>query len=161
MNHAPARLQLHVQLDVAVPGRASHADLQRAAEAALESAGRECAGELTVFITDDARLRELNRLYRGVDVPTDVLAFGSTGDAEAFVTSPEASSYLGDVVISYPRAFEQSAEHGHPVEEELLILVVHATLHLLGYDHEQREDADAMWSVQETALNRLGIRWQS
>ncbi len=161
MNHAPARLQLHVQLDVAVRRKARHADLRRAVEAALESAGRQCTGELTVFITDDARVRELNRHYRGVDVPTDVLAFGGAGDAEAFVTSPEASSYLGDVVISYPRALEQSAEHGHSVEEELLILVVHAALHLLGYDHEQIEDADAMWSAQETALARLGIRWQS
>jgi probable rRNA maturation factor len=160
MNHAPTPLQLHVLLDVAVSEKAKQANLRRAAEAALESAGREWTGELTVVITDDARVRELNRIYRGVDAPTDVLAFVGMGDRDDFVSSPEANPYLGDVIISYPRALEQAAEHGHPVEEELLILVVHAALHLLGYDHERGEDEDAMWRVQEAALARLGIRWQ-
>jgi probable rRNA maturation factor len=158
MKRTSARPTVHVQLDVAFRGKARHADMRRAAEAALASARQEFAGQLTVFITDDDRLRELNRVYRGVDAPTDVLAFGGAGDAQAFVPSPEASPYLGDVVISYPRALEQAAEYGHPVEEELLILVVHGTLHLLGYDHERSEDEGEMWAAQEAALARLGIR---
>jgi probable rRNA maturation factor len=160
MKRAPARLQLHVQFDAAFQGKAQHADVRRAVEAAFESAERECSGELTVLITDDNRVRELNRLYRGIDAPTDVLAFGSVGDAEPFVTSPEASPYVGDIVVSYPRALQQAVEYGHAVEEELLMLIIHGTLHLLGYDHGEREDEVQMWVAQESALARLQIHWQ-
>ena len=66
--------------------------------------------------------------------------------------------YWGDIVISYPRAAEQAARYGHSVEEELLTLVVHGTLHLLNYDHECIEDRERMWRLQDDVLERLGIR---
>ncbi len=69
--------------------------------------------------------------------------------------SPEAGGYLGDVIVSYPRAVVQAGEHGHPVEQELNLLVVHGLLHLLGYDHASEEERALMWARQETILTAL------
>jgi probable rRNA maturation factor len=160
MRDACIDLQVHLQVDSAFDGKIRLADMRRGVQSALVSAGLECRGELTILVTSDAHMREMNRAYRGVDTPTDVLAFGGASEGEAFVCSPEASGYLGDIVISYPRALQQAAERGHPVAEELLVLVVHGTLHLLGYDHEQDEDEGEMWDAQDAALARLGILWQ-
>jgi probable rRNA maturation factor len=115
---------------------------------------------LTVVITDDVQVKELNRTYRGVDASTDVLAFSAADEEGTFVPSPETPAYFGDIVISYPRAVEQAAAYGHSAEEELSILVVHGVLHLLGYDHERMEDRVEMWSTQSTALATLSIHWQ-
>ena len=84
---------------------------------------------LGVRWTGDRAMRELNRRFRGVDATTDVLSF--PGGA-----SPEGR-YLGDVVISVAQARRQAAEHGHAVERELRILLLHGVLHCLGYDHER------------------------
>ena len=132
-----------------------------AVEAAFAVARRARSGELTVVITDDDEVQALNRDYRGVDASTDVLAFGEVDDEGVFVTAPDTLPYLGDVVISYPRAVEQAADYAHPVGDELCILVVHGVLHLLGYDHEIPEDAERMWPVQACALDALGIRWKA
>jgi len=150
----------HFQIAPAFAKEVRLASLRRAIRAAFESAGRERAGELTVVITDDAQVKELNRTYRGVDAATDVLAFAGADEAGAFVPSPETAEYIGDVVISYPRAAEQAVAYGHPTEEELSILVVHGVLHLLGYDHEEEEDREEMWRVQSAVLGKLGIHWQ-
>lgn len=132
--------------------------LERAVRAAFSAAGRACSGELTVVITDEQQIQALNRDYRGVDAPTDVLAFGEVDEQGVFVTAPDAVPYLGDIVISYPRAAEQAASYAHEVDDELTILVVHGVLHLLGYDHEMPQDKEEMWGVQEEALNALGIQ---
>jgi len=153
-------LRVHLQIAPAFVQRVARASLKRAVQAAFESTGGEAGGELTLVITDDAQVKELNRIYRGVDASTDVLAFSSTNEAGTFVPSAEAACYLGDIVISYPRAFEQAAAYGHPVEEELLLLVVHGVLHLLGYDHERDSDREEMWRMQSAALVSLGIKWQ-
>ncbi|HET6846915.1 MAG TPA: rRNA maturation RNase YbeY [Anaerolineales bacterium] len=109
-------------------------------------------GEVTVLLTDDAKLRELNRQYLGVDAPTDVLSFPS-GDAD-----PETGkTYLGDVVISVPRAKAQAAASGHKLEAEVQLLVIHGVLHLLGYDHAEPRGKSAMWRAQDRALNDLGL----
>lgn len=113
---------------------------------------------LTVVITNDARIRELNRSYRDVDGPTDVLSFSNT--AGDLVVPGMDDSYLGDVIISYERAGEQAAALGHGVDEEIALLVVHGVLHLLGYDHEEPGDKRRMWSVQDAALDVLGIEWR-
>ena len=103
--------------------------LERAAQEALRSASMEAA-DLSIVITDDAKLQELNRQYLGSDMPTDVLSF------PAEETDPDSGEiYLGDILISLPRASEQASAGGHPVEDELQLLVVHGALHLLGHDH--------------------------
>jgi probable rRNA maturation factor len=147
--------KVHVRIDDAFIAEVKPAGIRRAVGAAFESAGEIRGGDLTVAITDDAQVHELNRAYRGVDAATDVLAFGGADETPQFVSSPEAVTYLGDIVISYPRAVEQAAQYGHSIEEELLTLVVHGTLHLLNYDHEGIEDKERMWRVQDDALRRL------
>jgi probable rRNA maturation factor len=116
---------------------------------------RQGAVELTLVITDDETVRNLNRTYLGKDAPTDVLSFG--GKSPDFVTTPEAEQYLGDVIISFPRAQAQAIAAGHEVEAELALLVVHGMLHLWGYDHARAEDKVAMWNLQKEILTQLGL----
>jgi probable rRNA maturation factor len=108
--------------------------------------------ELSLVITGDEAVRKLNRRFRGVDAPTDVLAFGAEVE-EQFVSAPESPPYLGDVVISYQRALAQAAELGHAVAEELALLVVHGVLHLLGYDHREEAAAQRMREREERILH--------
>jgi len=126
--------------------------LRRLAAEVLRQEGIAGETELSLIITDDEAIRELNRRFRGVDAPTDVLSFG-TGAEEHFVSAPESPPYLGDVVISYQRALAQAGELGHAVAQELKLLVIHGILHLLGYDHQEeaatqkmREREERIWS---------------
>ena len=121
--------------------------------AALTTLAHQSAeGDLSIVLTDDAQLHQLNRDYLGVDAPTDVLSFpASEIDPETGV------SYLGDVLVSIPRAEAQAQSAGHPLEAELQLLVVHGVLHLLGHDHAEPEDKARMWSAQAQVLDRLGL----
>lgn len=104
---------------------------------------------LSLVITDDEEVRELNLRFRESDAPTDVLAFGS-GEF-----SPEEGRYLGDVVISYQRALAQAEEAGCSPHEELYRLVIHGVLHLLGYEDEDEASWTRMWARQEEILRAL------
>jgi probable rRNA maturation factor len=127
--------------------------LRAVAEEALRHQGRP--GELTLVITDDEGIQALNRDFLGVDAPTDVLSFSAQEDGGPFVAAPDAGGYLGDVILSYPRAVEQARQQGHSTEQELNLLVVHGVLHLLGYDHAGAEEKAAMWAQQEAILELL------
>ncbi len=129
--------------------------VHRAALAVLAHEGMVGQGELGVVITDDAEIHDLNRRFRGVDAPTDVLAFGAESENTPFVTAPDAPILLGDVVVSCPRAQEQAAEADHPLAAEIQLLVVHGVLHLLGYDHAQPEGEALMWARQDDILRVL------
>ena len=108
--------------------------------------------DLSIILTDDARLHELNLNYLGVDAPTDVLSF------PASETDPETGArYIGDILISLPRAESQAAAAGHALESEVQLLVVHGVLHLLGHDHAQAEDKARMWKAQAEVLEKLGL----
>jgi probable rRNA maturation factor len=110
-------------------------------------------GNLTVVLTDDAHLRELNLEYLGIDQPTDVLSF------PASETDPDSGeAYLGDVIISVPRAEMQAGAAGHSLGGELQLLVVHGVLHLLGHDHAEPGARAGMWAAQATVLRRLGLQ---
>jgi len=154
------RLGIHLQIDPALRGQVKQPGLREAVRVAFAAAGRESRGELTVVITDDIRVKELNRTYRDVDATTDVLAFGNLDEAGTPVPSSGDSFYWGDIVVSYPRAAEQAAEYGHSIAEELSILVVHGVLHLLGYDHPGAADGADMWHVQTAALQSIDISWK-
>ncbi len=119
----------------------------------LAAEGEAPAGEVSVAISSDERLRELNRRYRDVDAPTDVLSF-RLDDEAGFVTPPGAARQLGEVVISYPTAERQAHEAGQPLEDELAHLLVHGLLHLLGYDHESAGEARTMRAREEALLGR-------
>ncbi|OGO50141.1 MAG: rRNA maturation RNase YbeY [Chloroflexi bacterium RBG_16_68_14] len=117
----------------------------------LAAGGVQAPAELGIAVTDDATVRELNRRYRGLDAPTDVLSFGlERGDG--FVTPPDSARQLGEVVISYPTAARQAEEAGHGIDEELAHLLVHGLLHLLGYDHGSPQEARTMQAREEALL---------
>jgi probable rRNA maturation factor len=125
--------------------------LVRAAKAALLQQSAPEA-DLTLVLTGDAQIQELDRDFMGENSPTDVLSFPSCE------TDPETGRrYLGDIIISVPRAEAQSLAEGHSLEVELSLLVVHGVLHLLGHDHAGGEDKDRMWAAQTEVLTRLGI----
>ncbi|MEN9933461.1 MAG: hypothetical protein RLZZ387_40 [Chloroflexota bacterium] len=155
-------MTVDVQIDPRYEAEVSPELIERAVAATL--ATEEVAGpvEVSVLVTDDAQLHQLNRDYRGVDAPTDVLSFADEEDEDAgtpaFVRPPDAPRYLGDIALSYERVVAQAAEYGHSRERELAFLVVHGVLHLLGYDHERgSEDDSDMRARQDAVMERLGI----
>jgi len=128
------------------------------------------SGEVSLSFVDDETIRELNRTYRGLDKPTDVLSFALSemGEDEPdilYEVEEDESAQgedlptdaLGDIVISVPRAIAQAEEYGHSVEREIGFLFVHGFLHLLGYDHGTEEDEKVMFSKQETVLQQAGL----
>jgi len=113
---------------------------------------------VSLVFTDDAGIAALNRAFRGVDAPTDVLSFPQLEAAGAAPALPAAAPLpLGDIVVSLPRAAAQAHEYGHSRARELGFLLVHGLLHLLGYDHETPEEAAAMEARQEAVLHALGL----
>jgi probable rRNA maturation factor len=125
--------------------------LVQTAAATLSEASHAVDEEATLVITNDRQVQRLNRTYLDIDAPTDVLSFPS-GEID-----PETgATYLGDVIISYPRAAAQAAAGGHPIEAELQLLVVHGMLHLCGYDHGEADEKAAMWKMQALVLDKLG-----
>ena len=129
------------------------------AECSLEFMGfiRDC--DISVTVTDNIHIHELNREYRGVDRPTDVLSFPRYSfTADDMPEEGPAPVVLGDIVISVERAKEQAVEYGHSFQREISFLTVHSVLHLLGYDHEVSEKAEnEMFSLQDKIMDKLGI----
>ena len=126
--------------------------LERAANTTMQQQARSLDVELSIILTDDARLHELNLNYLGIDAPTDVLSF------PASETDPETGvRYIGDILISIPRAQSQAEAAGHSLEAEVQLLVVHGVLHLLGHDHAEAEEKARMWKAQAEILERLGL----
>lgn len=124
--------------------------LERAAQETLLKAGAQTTASLSIVVTGDAQIQEMNRQYLGIDAPTDVLSFSSNE-----IDPDTGESYLGDILISYQRALEQAQAGGHPVVDELQLLTVHGLLHLLGYDHDLPAEKERMWAVQAEVLQRL------
>lgn len=129
----------------------------------LEQEGVAFEVSLSVTITDNAEIREINREHRSIDAPTDVLSFPMLDYAEPGKIEAEETDFengrlvLGDIVISDERARQQAAEYGHSVEREYGFLVAHSTLHLLGYDHEAEDERAVMREKEEKALASLGL----
>jgi probable rRNA maturation factor len=126
--------------------------LEKASQTAIQEVDPGQETDVTLVITDDAQVQELNRQFREIDDTTDVLSFPS-GEIDLGTGKP----YLGDIIISYPRALTQALRAGHPVETELQLLAVHGVLHLLGFDHSDEVEKTQMWAMQETALKKLGL----
>ena len=125
--------------------------LERAANETIQHIDASLEADVTLVLTGDTQMLEINSQYRGIDSTTDVLSF------PAGETDPDSDAlYLGDVIISYPRAVIQARKGGHSIESELLLLVVHGMLHLLGYDHADQVEKDSMWAVKAEILDRVG-----
>lgn len=123
-------------------------------------------GEVALTFVDNEGIRELNRTYRGIDAPTDVLSFAMQDQSEEeleiqydeeFMEETPNGDLLGDIVISVPRAREQSEEYGHSIQREIGFLFVHGFLHLLGYDHQDEEAERSMFAKQEQILSEVGL----
>ena len=127
----------------------------------LEVEGVPPAAEIGVLVTDNKTVHKLNRIYRGENEPTDVLSFQtnigeSTAPEAPFVNAPDGVNHLGEVIISYHQALKQARERGLTISQELAILVVHGTLHLLGYDHESPKEKRVMREKESQILSLLG-----
>ncbi len=128
--------------------------IKKAVRTALKYEGFGGIAEVSVTLTDDETIHDLNLRFREVDRPTDVLSFPTFDD------EPDGEGYipLGDIVISMERAAEQAREYGHSFERETAFLCVHSVLHLLGYDHElSPEDEKEMFAKQEEILTQMGL----
>ena len=108
-----------------------------------------------VTLTGDEHLREYNRRFRGLDEPTDVLAFAAQEKPsdQRFQAPPGTEHWLGDIVISLQRAREQARSAKHPINDEVRLLTVHGFLHLLGYDHAQEAEEVEMTELTNRILS--------
>jgi probable rRNA maturation factor len=148
-----------VQIEETLPVGVVDADLIEAAvRATLQQQRQSGTIEVSVLVTTADEIHRLNREYRRIDAPTDVLSFADDGDAPGFVIPPGMPKYIGDVAISWQHVEQQAREYGHSERRELAFLTVHGLLHLLGYDHERGPDDDAvMQSHQEEIMTLLQL----
>ena len=137
---------------------------RRAIKATLQEEGVITPVEISVLISDDKGIRELNNTHRGIDKATDVLSFpthvlipGNFQAKEEDLDPQTGTLHLGDIMLSCERAESQAGEYGHDTTREIAYLMVHATLHLLGYDHENPEDQARMREREEQTLGILGL----
>lgn len=152
-----------IQVDESFAGLIDEENLRTVIAHLLQQVGQPAA-ELTLVITHDAAVQALNREYRDVDAPTDVLSFAAqeeTSDAPELADLPaelaaELTNYLGDVIIAYPYATRQAAHYQNSIAAELRLLAVHGVLHLLGYDHATADEEAAMWARQSAILAAFG-----
>lgn len=147
--------QVEVQVTTDLPEPLTVRWLKDVVQRTLEHEHQPAHSGLTLVITDDATIQQLNSTYRGIDAPTDVLSFATADSPDDFVTPAELPPYLGDVIVSLPTALVQAAEHGQPTEQEVALLIVHGCLHLLGYDHGEDDERQRMWALQDEILARL------
>jgi len=131
--------------------------VRKIAQAVLKAEGVASPYEVGLVFTDSETVKQLNRDYRGVDEPTDVLAFymlPPKGTDSSFVLPPDGVTRLGEVIISYPQAAEQAKEQGLSPVRELALLVIHGILHLLGYDHKEPGEESKMRERERELLER-------
>jgi probable rRNA maturation factor len=140
-----------IEIEAQLPLPVAPALLEAAAQQTLAYSQSAPDLALTVVIGDDALLQANNLQFLGIDAPTDVLSF------PAEYTDPDShEQYLGDILISLPRAEQQAAAGGHTLVEELQLLIVHGVLHLLGHDHAEAEQTRHMQAAQDAVMNLLG-----
>jgi probable rRNA maturation factor len=157
--------RISVQVDDCYATEVDSADLARAVAATLTmegSADLPIEGaelcEVSLVVTSDEAVAQLNQQFRGIEEPTDVLSFAAQEPAPGFVSAPESATYLGDILIALPFARRQAAGLGRDLADELRLLAVHGTLHLLGYDHSEPDEEVEMWSRQDEILTGLRAR---
>ena len=145
-----ARVQVQCPQDYA----SCESQLKRAVLIVLAQHSARAKASLTVVITDNETLRQLNRRHREINAPTDVLSYPAPKLPASIASEGE---HLGDVLIAYDYVVSQARARGTSLEDTLCLLVIHGTLHLLGYRHDTDEECEKMWLAQANALERLGI----
>lgn len=162
-------MSLQIEEEVAVDFLFDYKELaERVVEAALNYENFPFESEVNLTLTDNDGIHEINKQYRSIDRPTDVLSFplityeaaGDFSKIEQDDTNfnPDTGeAMLGDIVISITKVKEQASEYGHSLEREFAFLIVHSMLHLLGYDHMTEEEAPVMEQKQTEILDKLNI----
>ena len=126
---------------------------------AFKELGIKCDPIVSVSLVDNRYIHRINKKYRHIDRPTDVISFAFLDDGNLYddVLYKSGMVALGDIYISVEKANEQAVEYGHSIKRELLFLFTHGLLHLLGYDHMNEEDEKEMFSLQDVILDHKGV----
>ena len=144
--------QKHIMVDDGMKGIA-----QRAVDAVFEKEDFPYGYEVSITLVDNTAIAALNREYRGVDAATDVLSFAMMEGEEFLDLNEDGEAIMGDIIISMEKVADQAEEYGHSIEREFAFLVVHGTLHLLGYTHDGQRDTKRMRQREEEILEGLGL----
>ncbi len=156
-------MEINVLIDQGLGSHRLEADwLKAVAERALIAQNAGPNVELSLVITTQEGVQQLNRSYLGKDEPTDVLAFSMLPNAEEtggglppFITPPDGLAHLGEVIISYPQAVIQAEEQHHSVNRELAILIIHGVLHICGYRDDEPEPKQQMQTREAEILSAM------
>lgn len=151
--------QIFIEIDKKYQEPVDEAWLAAAARETLRAIGRD-SFSLSILVVEDDELRRYNRNYRQHDAPTDVLSFAAQEGSQLSAQIPEdlaaeLDTELGDLLLAFPYASRQAEKYGHSLAAELQLLVVHGTLHLLGYDHDTESRQAEMWRKQTEILSSL------
>lgn len=130
---------------------------KKAVKKALEYEGFERIAEVSITAVDEEEIRTLNAEWRGNDSVTDVLSFPALDDEDEIVAFDDEAIVLGDIILCMKRLFEQAEEFGHSPEREIAYLTSHSTLHLLGYDHMEKDEEEEMVRRQGEITSLLGL----
>jgi len=150
INNRQEKIPLHPQWE---------AKLTEIADKCLALENVDTSAEISLVFVDDPQIQELNKTYRGKDMPTDVLSFAllEMTEDELPIIDQEEELLLGDIIISLETALRQAEEYGHSLEREVAYLMVHGLLHLLGYDHMNEADQRNMRRREEELLEAVGL----
>jgi len=155
-------MNLQLNLNIEIPLSTEEKQAVEVVEKVLQAAAQKeelPPVEVSVTLVDNDTIQQMNREYRNVDRPTDVLSFPLWEPDEDWVIDEEEEAVpLGDIVISLSKAKEQAEEYGHSLKREMGFLAVHGFLHLLGYDHETEEEEKEMFRRQEEILDHIGLQ---
>lgn len=152
-------MSLVVDVDIRTEIPEELPQVEQFVERVLTAAARylKVSGEVSISFVSDEEIHELNRFYRHVDRPTDVLSFALNEGGDDLELPDEVTEPLGDIVLSLPTAVRQSMDYGHSLRREVAFLLVHGFLHLLGFDHQESDAEQEMTSIQELVLSSLGL----
>jgi probable rRNA maturation factor len=149
---------VNIQVEIETDFQVSEQRLRDAVEWVLRNHQIEDEAGLSIVIMGDDEIRHLNQQFRSVDAPTDVLSFPA--EPEMIPEDEEIEDeglYLGDLLLALPYIQRQAESEQHSVSDELVLAVIHGTLHLLGYDHDTAENQSKMWAVQSEALKTMNV----
>ena len=154
------QIEIEIAHGATTASRDNVSTIQRAVETILRREGfsESRPASVTILLTGDAKLRQLNREYAGDDHATDVLSFATEPD-DGFPLSvnQEQREHIGDIAISVPQTERQARDKGVPFKRELAMLAIHGTLHLLGYDHATKQEERVMFGKTDDALDEVFI----
>ena len=153
-----ARMEINILIDKEFKKQVKSTWLKNLARQIQTAENVSAKSEMELVITGDEEIHKLNLKYLDEDRPTDVLSFPMNEQLEAapvFVKVPDGKSHLGEIIISYPTAVIQAEEHRHSVNREIVILLIHGILHLLGYDHDIPEREQVMHNRESAILKTI------